>query len=231
MPTTKGDLQNLYAAEGGETARRPPGIREARAAAAALARTARSPGVAPSEEQETLEMAAPSEVLEQLEQAEAKSAKTKSGKRPRPFNEEELGQTAQMDRPPPSSHLSPRTSPIAMPVRGGPLAATQPLAPEQAYPQYPHGAPPRPGPMVPAPPPSAPDLGRPVVVVPPPPAVPSGAALHPTVPGQRLAPTISTTRDRGSSFLLGVLTFFLVLASLAIVAWLTMPYWRAYVEL
>jgi hypothetical protein len=47
----------------------------------------------------------------------------------------------------------------------------------------------------------------------------------------RLAPTVTTTRERGSSFLLGVLTFFLVLASLAILAWLTMPYWRAYIEL
>jgi hypothetical protein len=115
-----------------------------------------------------------------------------------------------------------RTAPVAIPVRGGPLAATSPLV-ENVYPQ------------VPPPPPPRPALGPTVhearaIIVPPPPALPSTGHAA-TVPAARFVPTVSTTRQRGSSFLLGVLTFFLVLASLAIVAWLTMPYWRTYVEL
>jgi serine/threonine-protein kinase len=176
---------------------------------------------APSDEQET---------LDRRDNATARAIQ--EARRAGRATEEDLAETAQMVRSAPATadpyHLSPRTSPIAMPVPGNVLPATGSAPAFQAAMPSPVG-PPRPGPgMAPG---NIPLIIASPLSFPRPPPVPSGP-LQPSVPGgARVAATVSTTRDRGSSFLLGVITFFLVLASLAILAWLTMPYWRAYVDL
>jgi hypothetical protein len=217
MPATKGELENVYTGDLATEKRQavPP------SAVHSLTRTARSPGTAPSDDdQETVDLAPPDDARAILDEANRKAI---SGKHPRPLTEEELAETAPMDRAVDSRARvigAPRTSSIAMPTGGGPLATSVPIV-DRGYPQYPHHAS-----TLPAPSPSDPRA----LVVPAPPRLPS-APLQPALPDKRFSSNVSTTRGRGGSFLLGALTFFLVLASLVIVAWLTMPYWRPYVEL
>jgi eukaryotic-like serine/threonine-protein kinase len=138
--------------------------------------------------------------------------------------------------------FGPRTVPLAMPVPGpGALAPTMPMAmatsptpppvavsPHAPYVTPPHLHPPHPLPSQPSP--SQPSPSYPSPSHPSQPSSPSPS--HPMFPPQASPPRTTITEEQPqSSALLGVFTFFLVLASLLVVAWLTYPYWRAWAGL